>query len=165
MATNSSEPTPKSSALDASAQQWVERLCDEDERRRNLAVHALQIESSNQVYDAVTQACVALLKEPAHERQALILEVLGLLRDEKMVVHILPHVISTKPRIAMAAQSALALLCAQCFGSDTASWAHWWETNRSESRKRWLLDALTGKDPILLGIAQKELKLLKGQSE
>ena len=165
MAEDSGEYGPKSSALDASAEQWLKRFCDTDERRRNLAVHALEIESSSMVYDAVLQACLAVLKEPVHERQALILEALGLLRDEKLVVHILPHVISRKPSVAMAAQSALALLCGQSLGSDTKAWTIWWQKNRFESRKRWLLDALKGKDPILQSIAQKELKLLKGQSE
>ena len=165
MAEDPGEHGPKSSALDASAEQWLKRLCDTDERRRNLAVHALEIESSSMVYDAVLQACIAVLKEPVHERQGLILEALGLLRDEKLVVHILPHVISRKPSVAMAAQSALALLCAQSFGSDTEAWTLWWQKNRAESRKRWLLNALKGNDPMMQSIAQKELKLLKGQSE
>ena len=165
MSGDSSANDSKEKSLEDMANAWLEKLCDTDERERTLALHAFQVQSSEEVYSIVLQALVDFLQPPLKEAQALVLEILGLLRDEKLVPSILPHVISPKPSVAMAAQSALALLCARSFGSDTRAWTDWWNKNRSASRKRWLLDALKGKDPVLQSIAQKELKLLKGQSE
>lgn len=149
-----------SPGLDALAR----RLFDTEPRNRYLAVEALYRYRQEDGYKRILQSLRDQLKVPVYETQVATAQILGQLREATAVPALIPLVVSPQRALASAATSALAVICAQAFGSDVARWAEWWQSHYTRPREAWLVEALRHSDTAITRIAHNELVRLTGRT-
>lgn len=140
------------------------RLYDTEPRNRHLAADALRRYAREPAYRRVLEGVRAQLKVPVLENQIVAVQVLGQLRDPAAVPSLIPLVAAPQPEMAQAAVSALAVLCAQSFGTDLPAWSQWWQANYNQPRVTWLLQGLRHASSTVRRLANNELQLLTGRT-
>ncbi|MEK7703357.1 MAG: hypothetical protein AAB426_00250 [Myxococcota bacterium] len=140
------------------------RLFDTEPRNRFLAVEALHRYRQEEGYRRILQSLRDQLKVPVYETQVATVQILGQLREPTAVPALIPLVVSPQRALASAATSALAVICAQAFGSDVARWAEWWQSHYTRPREAWLVEALRHADTAVTRIAHNELVRVTGRA-
>ena len=140
------------------------RLYDTEPRIRYLTVEALRRYSADQDYTRILESLCENLRVPGRDTQVTILQVLGQLREPRVVPSIIPVVNSADPEVARTANSALAVICGQAFGPDLSAWQVWWRQNYSLPRASWLLRGLAHVNVTIRRVAHNELTYLTGQT-
>lgn len=139
------------------------RLYDTEPRNRHLAAEALRNYDSLAGYQRILVSLRENLKVPLFDTQISTIQILGQLRDPNAVPSLIPLVVSPRPQVARAAQSALAVICAQAFNNDVSAWAEWWQARFNKPRELWLVEALRHSHPGIQNLAHAELQTLAGK--
>lgn len=144
------------------AEKLIARLYDSYAPIRYLAADALRRYRDEASYQTLIESLFEQLRLPALAQQVTAIQIMGQLRETRAVPTLLRHVSDAQPILAHAAQSALAVICSQNFGSDALKWRSWWQINSGRSRTEWLLLGLSHSSSHVRRLANTELQLASG---
>lgn len=138
----------------------AERIHDEDEGVRRLAVQLLPRFASFRGFDEVRTVVrrTARLrgKDPSRRLQAI--DAVAALRDVEMVPKLIEHLKDHDDDLAEHAHRALIAITGNDVGRTHRKWASWWERNRARHRVEWLIEGLGHADERVRRLAGDELQ-------
>ncbi|MBN1961357.1 MAG: HEAT repeat domain-containing protein [Deltaproteobacteria bacterium] len=138
------------------------RLYDAEPKNRYLAAETLRLYAHDHGYPPIVQNLREQLRVPVIESQVAAVQILGQLREPTAVPSLIPLVVAKRSELAMAAISALAVICGRNLGADVANWASWWQKNYNRPRPVWLIESLRDANLETLHMVHNELVLLSG---
>ena len=138
----------------------AERIHDEDEGVRRLAVQLLPRFASFRGFDEVRTVVrrTARLrgKDPSRRLQAI--DAVAALHDVEMIPKLIEHLKDHDDDLVEHAHRALVAITGNDVGATHRKWSSWWEKNRARHRIEWLIDGLGHTDEKVRRHAGEELQ-------
>ena len=140
------------------------RLYDTEPKIRQMTVEALRGMAGEPAYGRLIAGLCEQLQGQVEAAQATALQILGQLREARMVPEIISCLAAENPNVMRTAALALAVICTQTFGANVPRWRQWWDAHGHQPRSSWLLAGLAHSSAAIRRVAHHELQVATGQS-